>query len=140
MPAHITALYPFLPRDYLTGQVLATLGELCAELPFLEVAFRRAAQFPGVLCLDPEPADELRRLTAAIAEQWPQAPPYAGAFKEVIPHLTVAHGVEDSVLTEIETDAIRGLPFKAQLVEACLYAFDGARWRARTRLPFRGIA
>jgi 2'-5' RNA ligase len=138
MPAHITALYPFLPQERATGPVLATLKTICAQLPALDVVFRGAARFPGVLYLDPEPADELRRLTAAIAGRWPQAPPYGGAFEEVIPHLTVAHGVQDSVLAEIEIDVVRGLPLSARLVEACLYVFDGARWCPRAQLPFLG--
>lgn len=138
MSAHITALYPFVPEDSLTDGVLAELRGLCAEVPVLEVVFRRTARFPGVLYLDPEPADELRRLTAAIADQWPQAPPYAAAFEEIIPHLTVAQGVENSVFVEIEIDVLRRLPLTAQLVEARLYVFDGVRWRPGARLPFHG--
>jgi hypothetical protein len=59
MPAHITALYPFLPDERLTDGVLAMLGELCAQSPVLDVQFRHTARFPGVLYLDPEPADGL---------------------------------------------------------------------------------
>jgi hypothetical protein len=60
MPAHITALYPFLDVDLLTEAVVTALRQLCAELPILDVVFRRTARFPGVLYLSPEPADELR--------------------------------------------------------------------------------
>jgi 2'-5' RNA ligase len=137
MPAHITAAYPFLREEDLTDEALARLRELCAELPVCDVAFRRTARFPGVLYLDPEPADELRRLTVAIAEQWPEAPLYGGAFREVIPHLTVAQGVGDAVLAKIEVDMLRALPVEATLAEACLYIFDGVQWRPRARLPFQ---
>jgi len=91
-----------------------------------------------VLYLDPEPADGLRQLTLAIAERWPQALAYGGAFDEVIPHLTVAHGAADDVLDDIEADVLRGLPVSTRLVEALLYVFDGERWRPRARLPFGG--
>ena len=137
MPAHITALYPFLPEERLTGEVVERLRELCAAAPVLDVQFRRTARFPDVVYLDPEPAAGLRDLTAAIAERWPDAPPYGGAFDEVIPHLTVAHGAGDEVLDNIEADVLARLPITTRLVEARLYVFDGGRWRPRAALPFR---
>jgi 2'-5' RNA ligase len=138
MPAHITVLYPFLPEERLSGEVLTRLRELCAGMPALDVLFRRTGRFSGVLYLDPEPADGPRQLTLAIAEQWPEAPPYRGSFAEVIPHLTVAHGADDGVLDDIDADVLRRLPVSARLVEACLYVFDGERWQPRARLPFQG--
>jgi hypothetical protein len=64
-----------------------------------------------VLSLDPEPepADGLRRLTDAIDPQWPEAPPYSGAFAEVVPHLTIAHGAGRDVLAEVERAVLQGL-------------------------------
>ena len=138
MPAHITVLYPFLDDDRLTSAVLSRLAGLCAQSPVLEVEFRRFGRFPAVLYLDPEPAAGLRRLTANIAEQWPEAPPYGGRFAEVIPHLTTAQGTSDEVMTGIESDLLRALPVRTQLGEACLHVFDGTRWRRRARLPFQG--
>jgi hypothetical protein len=131
MPAHVTALYPFVAP---TESVLAELRELCAALPVLHVEFTRTARFPGVLYLAPEPADGLRRLTHAIAGRWPEAPPYGGAFDEVVPHLTVAQG---DAPAGIEAELRRGLPIGARLTEARVYAFDGARWEPRARLPFK---
>jgi 2'-5' RNA ligase len=136
MPAHITALYPFLDDERLHDDVLAALRELCAVWPILDVAFRQIGRFPGVLYLDPEPPDELRRLTLAIAERWPEAPPYGGSFGKVIPHLTVARGAGDNAMAEIETDVLRGLPLHTRISEASLWVFDGARWRQRARFPF----
>lgn len=137
MPAHITALYPFLDEDQLTDDVLAHLCELCAEQPRLDVVFHRTGRFAEVLYLDPEPADGLRQLTVAIAERWPEAPPYGGSFEDAIPHLTVAHGAGDRVLADIEAHVLRGLPVRTQLAGACLYVFDGVRWRLRAQLPFQ---
>ena len=138
MPAHITALFPFLPEHRLTGGVVAQLRELCSELPVLDVQFSRTSRFPEVLYLDPEPSDGLRQLAGAITQEWPEAPAYGGAFGEIIPHLTVAHGVGDGVLDGVEADVRRGLPLSARLAEARLYVFDGVLWRPRARLAFRG--
>jgi 2'-5' RNA ligase len=136
MPAHITALYPFLPEERLTGAVLEQLREMCAAVAALQVAFRSVGRFPGVLYLEPEPAAELRELTGAIAERWPEAPPYGGMFDKVVPHLTVAQGAGDDVLAEIESDLWSRLPVSTRLTEACLYVFAGERWQQRARLPF----
>jgi 2'-5' RNA ligase len=138
MPAHITALYPFVPADRLTFAVAQQLRDLCAAVPVLDVEFRHTGRFPEVLYLDPEPAGHLRELTAAIAERWPEAPPYSGMVDEVVPHLTVARGVFGSVFDEIEADVARRLPLRTRLAEAGLYVFERERWRRRLRLPFRG--
>jgi hypothetical protein len=78
MPAHITALYPFLDETRLTDSVIARLSSLSHDLPAPRVEFRRTRRFPGVLCLDPEPAHGLRRLTAKIFDEWPETPPFRG--------------------------------------------------------------
>lgn len=135
MPAHITALYPFLCERRLGGEELMRLRELCAERQPLEVAFTRTGRFPGVLYLAPEPSDGLRRLTLDLVAQWPEAPPYRGAFAEVVPHLTVAHEATNAVLDTVQTELARSLPITATLAEARVYVFDGARWRVRERLP-----
>jgi hypothetical protein len=85
--------------------------------PVLDVTFRRAARFPGVLYLDPDPAGPLRGLTVTVAEEWPQAPPYAGAFASVVPHLTVAQSADERALDEAERDIRGELPITASLTE-----------------------
>jgi hypothetical protein len=90
-----------------------------------------------VLYLDPEPVDELRQLTLDIAEAWPDNPPYAGAFDEVVPHLTVAHGIDDDLLARAEAAVCRELPIETTLHEAQLWAYSGRRWQVKEHLPFR---
>jgi 2'-5' RNA ligase len=135
MPAHITVLYPFLGAARLTAEVIERLRDLCVGVPVLDLRFPRTARFPDVLYLEPEPADDLRDLTAAIAAHWPEAPPYGGAFDGVVPHLTVAYG-DDDALAEVEADILRRLPVQARLKEAALWVFDGAGWQPRASLPF----
>jgi 2'-5' RNA ligase superfamily len=138
MPAHVTVLAPFLGEPHLTGAVVDRLGELCAAMPATDVQFERTERFPDVLYLDPNPASPFRDLTAAIVDCWPETPPYGGMFDEVIPHLTVVHGVGEDALREAETDVSSRLPVRARIAEARLYVFDGARWSPRARFPFRG--
>ena len=44
--------------------------------------------------------------------------------------------MSDGAATQIEAALRPGLPFRARLAEACVYVFDGLRWRLRMRLPF----
>jgi hypothetical protein len=89
-----------------------------------------------VLYLQPEPSEPFRRLTAAVAEQWPETPPYGGVYAEVTPHLTVAHDVDEAAFFAVEREVTAQLPVRAWVEEAWLYSYDGERWRPRTRLPF----
>jgi hypothetical protein len=138
VPAHITALVPFLPEERLSAGVLERLREICARTPVLDVEFRTTGRFPGVLYLAPAPAEPIRALTLAIAAEWPEAPPYQGEYDEVIPHLTAAFDERDHVLDSIEAHLRAQLPIAARLPEAALYVFDGERWRPRDLLPFEG--
>lgn len=136
LPAHLTVLAPFLPEERLRDGVLDRLGELCGAVPAQDVSFARTARFPGVLYLEPEPDQALRDLTVSIAREWPEAPPYGGRFADVVPHLTVALGAFDSPFEAVEDALQPELPIRAHLEDACVYVYDGERWRHRARLPF----
>lgn len=137
MPTHITLLYPFAPADGLSEGVIASLKEWAANAPSFDVTFRRTAQFPRVLYLEPEPGDALVALTHTLVERWPESPPYGGAFEQVIPHLTVAVDADEVVLREVGDALRQQLPFTARISEGQLYTFDAGRWSMLERLPFR---
>jgi 2'-5' RNA ligase len=138
MPAHLTALYPFLPPARLTDGVLAQLQEICAAFPVIDVEFKSTSRFPNHLYLEPEPADELVALTQAITAAWPETPPYGGAFDEIVPHITVTQEGQatSEQLGEIEADLLSRLPIRTRLTHACVYLHESGRWRAQTNLPF----
>lgn len=85
MPAHITALSPFLDEDQLTPVALSRLRRLCAERGPIAVAFKGLGRFSDTVYFDPDPAEPFSELTEAIAGEWPSHKPYGGAFAEVIP-------------------------------------------------------
>jgi hypothetical protein len=128
VPAHITVLYPFLPRHRVDAAVLAELVAVFGEHWAFEVQLSQPLRFPGVLYLAPEPDVGLRALTRAIAARWPEAPPYRGQFADVIPHLTIAHSQNPEVLDAIEADVWAQLPVTAQITAVQLIAYDGERW------------
>jgi 2'-5' RNA ligase len=130
-PPHVTVLFPFLRVEDVDAAVLTGLGAIAAAEPRFAVEFVSCARFPGVLYLEPRPDAPFRRLTAAIAERWPQAQPYGGEFEDPTPHLTVAHTVDPARFDEIEADVRRRLPLRVEVAELQLLAFDGQRWARR---------
>ncbi|MGI5155082.1 2'-5' RNA ligase family protein [Microbispora sp. CA-102843] len=135
MPAHVTVLYPFLPRERLDDGVLAALRELFAARRPFEVVFGGVGRFPGVLYLAPEPDGPLRELTEAVAGRWPEAPPYGGGFGDVVPHLTVAEGLGGEVDGGVAADLASGLPVTTLVSGVTLRVFDGESWRAEGFFP-----
>ena len=92
VPAHVTLLFPFVPAERLDDRLLAELDALFARFDPFAVVFAQTDRFPTTLYLRPEPAQPFVGLTEAIVARYPEHPPYEGAFDEIVPHLTVAHG------------------------------------------------
>ncbi|MER7991160.1 2'-5' RNA ligase family protein [Streptomyces noursei] len=132
VPAHVTVVFPFLDGSRVEGRVHRDLADVLGGHHSFDVRFERCGRFPGVLYLAPEPDAPLRRLTEAMTERWPEAPPYGGAFTEVVPHLTVADGQDDAVLDEIEAALRAELPFTARVSSVDLMVHDGAKWQLRS--------
>ncbi|MEU6426272.1 2'-5' RNA ligase family protein [Microbispora sp. NPDC046973] len=135
MPAHVTVLYPFLPRERLDDGVLAALRELFAARRPFEVAFGGVGRFPDVLYLAPEPDGPLRELTEAVTSRWPEAPPYGGRFGDIVPHLTVAERLGGEAVTAVVADLTAGLPVTTLVSGVTLRVFDGESWRAEGFFP-----
>ena len=128
MPAHVTVLVPFLALERIGPGELAELGRLFADTGAVAVEFPRIGSFPDVLYLDPVPPAPFVELTSRVARRWPEAPPYRGAFDDVVPHLTLANGVDEALAHRIREDVGPALPLKTVLYEARLAAFEAGRW------------
>lgn len=137
VPAHVTVLFPFLDERRIDSDTRTALGEVIGRHRPFETRFARCGGFPGILYLAPEPEAPFRRLTEAIADRWPEAPPFGGQFDDVVPHLTVAQGQDTAVLAEVETDLRRRLPVTASVSAVELMVYDGARWRLRASFPLQ---
>jgi 2'-5' RNA ligase len=135
IPPHVTLLVPFVPAEELS-QVEDRLARLLGQAEPFGVTFERPARFPTVLYLEPQPSEPFTALTEAIAQEWPEHPPYEGEHETVIPHLTVAESEDEELLRRIEADVAPKLPVRAQVSEAQLYVEDASgRWHQRRALP-----
>jgi len=127
VPAHVTILFPFADGEEVDEQAVA---ELVAQFPAFDFTLDRIEQFDdGTRWLRPVPTARFADLTAAVAQRFPDYPPYEGAFDEPIPHLTIT--VQDVPLP------IAGRATEVLLLEES--EVDGS-WSERRRFPFQGVA
>jgi 2'-5' RNA ligase len=136
VPAHVTLLYPFMPVDGLDDAVRRKVGHIVASEQSFTVTFRGVARFPNVVYLPPEPADPFHRLTAALVEEFPDFPPYEGAYETVVPHLTVAQDVPADYYAAAEHALPAALPVRHIVREAWLIGhLPEQPWHTLWRLP-----
>jgi 2'-5' RNA ligase len=136
MPPHVTVLYPFVDDGDLAPAVPLVERALARSSSF-EVAFRRAARFPETLYLVPEPGEPFVEITRALVDAFPGFPPYAGAFEEIVPHLTVAHG-EPGRFDAIEREVTAALPVRVRVERAWLMTEHADRWQRHIAFPLDG--
>jgi 2'-5' RNA ligase len=137
VPPHVTILFPFVPPSAIDDGTVARLEVLVAHTKTFDVRFVSTGRFPGVLFLEPEPAEPFLALTQRIGGQFPEFPPYGGAFATPHAHLTVAQG-EDAVLDEAEREILPQLPLRARVREALLLVEvepGHGRWEIGVHLP-----
>jgi hypothetical protein len=137
MPAHVTLLYPFAPDP--DAGVLAELAFFFSGVDGFRLTFRETGEFPEVVYLAPEEARECTDLTMALTRRWPQFPPYQGNFEEVIPHLTLVSTPDEAVRARAREAAAGGLPIRAHVTEASLWARADAGWRCVETFPMAPV-
>jgi 2'-5' RNA ligase len=132
MPAHVTVLYPFLAPDEITHTVERDLESVLRSYPAFAFTLVGVDRFPGVLYLATEPVEPFRELAAALQGQWPDYPPYGGAFETVVPHVTVIQGNEPA---EAAPELEQAAPIEAEATEVWLMAEQHNYWAVLRRFP-----
>jgi 2'-5' RNA ligase len=123
VPAHVTVVYPFLAPDRINDDVLAALTQIFEATPRFDATFADVRWFAdSVVWLAPEPDDLFRQLTAAVWRRFPEAPPYAGAHADVVPHLTIGHDAPKDVLADAAEAVAVHLPIRAAIESVRLIA------------------
>ena len=136
MPPHVTVLYLFVPAGTVDDDVGRRVEAALSGFEAFRFRLTRVEQFPdGLVYLAPEPADAFRELTESIAAYWPEHPPYLGAFSEIVPHVTVAHGALEPAARE---ELAAALPVELVASEILLMEeeADGS-WSMLRRFPLR---
>ena len=141
VPAHITLLYPFIPRTEITADTIEHLRAHFAKTRAFSFRFPTLARFPGVVYLAPVPDRPIRRMIGRLVEKYPDYPPYSGRFDDVVPHLTIADRRErlDLVLmNRVERGIQPGLPIEARAREVWLMTNRRKRWAKKARFTLKG--
>lgn len=103
VPAHVTALFPFVSPQTIDEETLDRVAEVAAAQNPFDYAFSTTAWFgKEVLYLAPDDPIPFIRLTEALWNAFPQCPPYGGQYEDVIPHLTIGEGAEVEALHDAE--------------------------------------
>ncbi|HVK26724.1 MAG TPA: 2'-5' RNA ligase family protein [Nocardioides sp.] len=126
--AHITALAPFLPTP--SADDLAAVGAMARATPAFSYTLTDVAAFPnGIIHLEPSPPGPFAALTAALWERFPQCPPYAGEFADVVPHLTLDQAAGDLSVESVRRTLAHLLPVRtiAERLELHRYAEGDCR-------------
>jgi hypothetical protein len=138
LPPHVTALWPFLPVDALGDAVERRLQELLAGVPAFTFALTRVAELADATVLVPEPAAPFAALTHLLWDEWPECPPFGGAYEDIAPHVVVAIDPAPADRAAIVAALTPRLPLAARAAEILLVEEtpSGAlRERRRFALP-----
>jgi 2'-5' RNA ligase len=141
IPFHVTLLYPFAPREELTGDLLGDVRAFFASQPAFEFELARVAAWPRVVYAVPEPDAALRDCMQRLFASFPAWPPYEGEHAEVVPHATLGEDVDaPRVVAEIERRLATHLPRRYRAEQATLLEeFAPNEWRERESFPFAGL-
>jgi len=117
LPLHVTVLYPFLKPSMIDHRVEDELQQVASSHGAFEYSLSGLGRLPGVLYMSVSPGDRFVELTQAVHDRWPTHPPYAGAYEEILPHVTLALGDEPpDLVAALEAE----LPIKAVARELVL--------------------
>jgi hypothetical protein len=137
LPPHVTALWPFLPVDAVDEATERRLDRLLAGVPSFTFALTRIATLADAAVLVPEPAAPFAALTRLLWDEWPECPPFGGAYADIAPHVVIAIDPTAAHRAAVEAELTPFLPLAALAAEVLLVeeAASGAlRQRRRFRL------
>jgi hypothetical protein len=144
VPAHITALFPFLAERRLTDAVSERVQDALRDVEPFECTFERTAWFADhVLWLAPAAPDPFICVTRALWTAFPECPPYGGEFADIVPHLTVGDrgsGASAADLRRAEASIAPRLPLSVSVDSVLLMSGrrEPASWTARRAFSLAG--
>ena len=120
LPPHVTALWPFLPVDALDAAAELRLEEVLAGTGPFSFTLTRVATLADAAVLLPEPVEPFAALTRLLWDEWPECPPFGGAFSDIAPHVVVAIDPTAADRAAIAAALTPLLPLAARAAEVLL--------------------
>lgn len=141
LPPHVTALWPFLPVAALDAAAERRLEELLSGVGSFGFSLMRVVTLADATVLVPEPVEPFSALTRLLWDEWPECPPFGGAFDDIAPHLVVAIDPSAADRAAIETALTPLLPLETRAAEVLLVEETGSgALRERRRFTLGGPA
>jgi hypothetical protein len=136
LPAHVTMLYPFVPIEELTTEVVATLAARLREQAPVEVTLRALIMRAGFVAVA---VPELGALTTDLRTGWSAFPPYGGRFgPDPDVHVTVALDTPPQSTDRIAAAVAQRLPLTGRITELRLVGLTESGWKPLHTLPLGG--
>ena len=124
------------PRRCQPEKWLAELRRFFSDVTPFDYKLTRVSRFPGgTVYVTPEPAAPFRQLTLELTRRFPEHPPYAGAFDDVVPHLSVPL-LPDEDVSDVEAELAGRLPVSVRAGEAALYWWEDGACGTLETFPF----
>jgi 2'-5' RNA ligase len=143
VPAHITLIYPFIPPSLITIEDRTKLAKIFSAYTVFDFSLVQLDRFPDVLFLAPSPEEKIIELIGILAAAFPEYPPYAGKFREINPHLTIAQSEDSKLLEkiakEIAPKAKQELPIPKKATEVSLFELNNGLWNETGTFPLKSI-
>lgn len=135
-PPHVTVLAPFLPPRQVTSVDLERLRELCGRVRPFTVDLAEVGVFDeDVLHLRPDPDEPFHELTEQVRAAFPRVEPYDGRFDELVPHVTVGHGIPRPQARQAARSLLLALPVRVHVGVVQLWVPGPDGWRAGVSFP-----
>ncbi|HEX6129022.1 MAG TPA: 2'-5' RNA ligase family protein [Candidatus Limnocylindria bacterium] len=132
VPAHVTVLYPFMPRHEIDDDVRRVLGKLFSQFSPFTYSCSEVRRFgDSTVYLVPEPTAAFSVFTRAVVTRWPVYQPYGGAYEIVVPHLTVGDaltGLADRLVADARSAIERNGPIMGRAEVIWLMTLHDGRW------------
>jgi len=96
MPAHIVILSPFMAPELISGGVTERARNVFSSFSPFTFVLKEIGRWPETAILFAYPPHCFIDMTNAISEEFPDYPPYAEMYDEIVPHMTIADGNADN--------------------------------------------
>ena len=140
MPPHVTLIYPFADDSQLVPSRIREVRAVIGRFRSFEFSLAEARRFDNLphesyVWLAPTPALPFVELVEALAEAFPEHPPFGGAFPTIVPHLTVAASTDDTKLRHVEASLSSRLPIEATATTVSIMEQVDGTWRLVADAP-----
>ena len=134
MPPHVTLIYPFTDDSELVAGRIAEVRAVLEQFAAFEFVLSEVKRFDNLsnesyVWLAPTPDSPFVEMVEALVSAFPDHPPFGGAFKTVIPHLTIAASTDQNLLDRVANQVAEALPITARAETACVMKRVGGLWR-----------